>query len=132
MIAQAAFRRTQGEMVLHPVTGEHLGVAIVTMNRQRHGQGAFGILDPVAFRVGDLKVIGDQIELLAGHLKSRVVVNVHRASLKEDEGIVNKEWGPAPGTGIEWSFDFDRWFSNDGGNSTQSHRFALCRFLPQF
>ena len=79
MIAQAALGRAEREVMLHAVAGEHLRRAVVAMNRQGHGHGALGIFEPVALGVRDLQVVGHQVELLAGHAESRMVVDFHGA-----------------------------------------------------
>jgi len=50
------------------------------MNRESNGHGALGKFDAAAFGFGDLEVIGHEIELLAGHFESRMVVNFHGGS----------------------------------------------------
>ena len=77
MITQSAFRRTEREMMLHAIAGENFGRAVVHVNRQRDGHGAFRKLKPLAFVGGDLKMVGDDVKLSARHLKRRMRVDFH-------------------------------------------------------
>ncbi len=74
---QSSFGRPEREMMLHSVAWENLRGAVVTPNRDGDDHGAFGILQAVALRYGNLEEIGHLIELLAGHPKSRMIVDVH-------------------------------------------------------
>ena len=75
--AQAALGRAEGEVMLHAVAGEDLRRAVVAMNRQRDRQGALGVFDPVALGCGHLQMVGHQVELLAGHPESGMIVDFH-------------------------------------------------------
>ena len=81
MKAYAALRRSEREMVLHAVALEHLRAAVIAMDRNRHCERALRNLEPIAIVGGDLEIVGHQIELLAGHAKRGVVVNVHGQSV---------------------------------------------------
>ena len=70
-------------MMLHPMAREHPCRSIITMNRQRHSHGALRILDPGAIVLRDLQIIRNQIELLAGHVKRRMIVNLHARTIAE-------------------------------------------------
>jgi hypothetical protein len=68
-------------MMLDAMAGENADAAIIHVNGQGDGHGAFGKLQAAAFIVWHLQPIGDQIELPARHAKRRVIVNFHAASL---------------------------------------------------
>ncbi len=61
--------------MLHPVSLESLGAAVVHMHRESHGHRALGVHQPVAIVFVDVQVIGDDLELVAGHCEDFVVVN---------------------------------------------------------
>ena len=82
MITQAAFGRAERQMMLHAVAGENASGAIVAMNGQRDGHGTLGIFEAVAFGIGNFEMVGDRVELLAGHAESRAVVNIHSCRRK--------------------------------------------------
>ncbi len=86
MIAQPALGRPQCQMVLHPVTGEHLDRSVIAMDGQSHRHGSFRELDAVPLVRGYLQIVGHQIELLASHLKRRMVVYLHRLSISKKIG----------------------------------------------
>jgi hypothetical protein len=67
--------------MLHAMAGKNLGRAVIHVDGQGDGHGAFGELEAGAFVLGNLPVFGHQIELLASHAKGRVIVNVHAGSL---------------------------------------------------
>ena len=77
MITQAAFGRAERQMMLHAIAGENFHVAIIAMNRQRHGHGAFWKFQSIPFIRHNSKVIGDEIELPASHVERRMLVNLH-------------------------------------------------------
>src|SRR5687767_14915841 len=70
-------------MVLHSVAREYTGRTVIAVNRQRHRYRTLRVFQPPAIIFGDLKIIGDQIELLAGHVKSRMIVNLHARTIAE-------------------------------------------------
>ncbi len=67
--ARAALGGAERQMMLHPVAGEDLGPAVVHVNRARDDDGAFRIEEPVAFLLGDAQMVGDDMELIAGHFE---------------------------------------------------------------
>ena len=69
--ARAALGRPEREVVLHPVALEHRGAAVVAVDRAGDGDGALRIEQAVAFVGTDLQVVGDAIELRAGHVEHR-------------------------------------------------------------
>ena len=73
--ARAALGRPHGEMVLDAVAGKNAHAAVVAVDGQRDHDRAFGQQEPVAVVGGNIEVIGDQAELLAGHVESRVRVD---------------------------------------------------------
>ena len=75
---RAAFGRAERQVMLHAVTLESLGAAVVHVHRQRDGHGALRIHEPIAIVLIDVQVIGDDLELVAGHLEDFVVVNAHK------------------------------------------------------
>ena len=79
---QAALGRPERQVMLHPVAVEHARAAVVHVDRNRDGHRALGILHPVAIALRHLQVVGDLIELLAGHPPDRVVVNVHAGTIR--------------------------------------------------
>src|SRR5690348_366028 len=79
MKTQTTFRRPKREMMLHTITGKNLHRTVVTMNRQRHNHRAFRKFQPLAVSLQNLQTVGDEIELLAGHVESRVIVDFHEA-----------------------------------------------------
>ena len=60
--------------MLHAITLESLGAAVVHVHRERDGDGALRVHQPIAIVLIDLQVIGDDLELVAGHLENFVVV----------------------------------------------------------
>jgi len=67
-------------MMLDPVTLEGPGAAIIHMHGQSDGNGALRIHQAIAIIRVDVEVIGDDLELIAGHFKNVVVVDVHEES----------------------------------------------------
>jgi hypothetical protein len=67
--------------MLYAVTCEDLCRAIFPVNRKRYRHGPFWELDPAALRVRHLQMVGDQVKLLAGHAKSRRIVDLHRRTI---------------------------------------------------
>src|SRR5437667_10735912 len=66
-------------MMLDAVTLKRSRAAIVTVHRQSDIDRALRIHQPVAIVVIDAQIIGDDLKLVAGHLKNFVVVNRHEA-----------------------------------------------------
>src|SRR5947208_13564325 len=64
-------------MMLNAITLKRSGAAIVHVNWQRDRDCALGIHQPLAIVFVDTEVIGDDLELVAGHFKNFVVVNRH-------------------------------------------------------
>jgi hypothetical protein len=67
--------------MLHAVAREHPGGAVIHVDGQRDGHGAFGELKAGAFVLRNLPVFGHQVELLTRHAKSRVIVDLHGGTL---------------------------------------------------
>ena len=81
-------------MMLHAVPLKNPGAAIIHMDGQRHGHGTLRKHQSVAFVFIDVQVIGDDLELITGHSKNVVVVNVHQE---------NEAWNaPATDSGGIW------------------------------
>ncbi len=78
---RAAFCRPEREMMLHAITLKRARAAVVHVNRQRHRDGALRIHKALAIVLIDTQIIGDDLELIAGHLEHFVVVNVHWAKV---------------------------------------------------
>jgi hypothetical protein len=53
------------------------------MHRKRHGHGALREHEPIAIVHVDLQIIGNDLELVAGHLEDFVVVNAHKKEKPE-------------------------------------------------
>ena len=62
-------------MVLHPVARENGRRAVVPVDGQCHRHRPLGQQQAVAVVAVDVEVIGDQAELFAGHVESRVRVD---------------------------------------------------------
>ena len=69
-------------MMLNAITLESLRAAIVHVHRQRYGHGALRIHEPLAIVFVDAQIIGDDLELVAGHFEHVIVVNMHRAKIE--------------------------------------------------
>jgi hypothetical protein len=52
--------------------------SIVHVHRKRDRDRAFGIHEPIAIVAIDVQVIGNDRELIAGHLEDIVVINIHK------------------------------------------------------
>ena len=50
--------------------------AVIHVDRQRDGDGALRIHEPIAIVVIDVQIIGDDLELVASHLKYFVVIDM--------------------------------------------------------
>ena len=72
------FGRAQRQVMLDAITLESLGAAVVHVHRQGDGHGALRKHEPIAIVRIDLQVIGDDLELVAGHLEDFVVVDAHK------------------------------------------------------
>src|SRR5688572_28543216 len=88
MVTNAALCRPEREMMLNPVALEDFGAAIVPMNGDGDGDRTLGIFQAVAVIRRDLQVIGHQVELLAGHAKRGMVINVHGRDASEKSSRV--------------------------------------------
>ena len=64
-------------MMLNAITLKSSRAAVIHVDRQGHGDGALGIRRPFAIVLIDVQVIGDDLKLIAGHLKHVVVVDSH-------------------------------------------------------
>ena len=67
-------------MMLHPITLESLCRAVVHMDWKCDGDGALRIHEAIAIVRVDVQIIGDDRELIAGHLKYVVVINIHKSA----------------------------------------------------
>ena len=67
-------------MMLHPIPLESLCRAVVHMDWKCDGDGALRIHEPIAIVVIDVQIIGNDRELIAGHLEYVVVINIHRSA----------------------------------------------------
>ena len=65
-------------MMLHPITLESLCRAVIHMDWKGDGDGALRIHEPIAIVVIDVQIIGNDRELIAGHLEDIVVINIHK------------------------------------------------------
>ncbi len=63
--------------MLHAVAREDLDLAIIAAHRHGDGEGALGIFQPVTFVRRDVQPVRHEVELLAGHVEGRVVIDVH-------------------------------------------------------
>jgi hypothetical protein len=64
-------------MVLHPEAAENFHPPIVQADGHGYGQGALGVFQAVAVVEVDFQEIGHAVKLGAGHVESRVAVDVH-------------------------------------------------------
>jgi hypothetical protein len=81
MITKAPFGRSKGKMMLYAVAAEDFDLAIVASNWECHAHGTFGIFDSVPFVFRNIEPVGDQLKLLAGHIKCRMRINFHAEKL---------------------------------------------------
>ena len=65
-------------MMLHAITLKSLRGAVVHVHRKRHRDGALRIHQPIAIVAIDVQIIGNDRELIAGHLEYVVVINIHK------------------------------------------------------
>jgi hypothetical protein len=82
-------------MMLHAIAGENFGGTIVHVDRQGNDDRAFGKLEPRAFVFGDVKMVGHDVKLPAGHLKRRMRVDFHSRTSQADLWNQHKpQWQP--------------------------------------
>ena len=62
---------------------EHPRGSIITMDRQRNRDRSLWIFDPRSIVLRNLEIIGHDIELLAGHVEGRMIVNLHGRTIAE-------------------------------------------------
>jgi hypothetical protein len=62
-------------MMLDAITLEGSCAAVIHVHRQGHRYGALGICRPFTIALVDIQVIGDDLELVAGHFEDFVVVD---------------------------------------------------------
>src|SRR2546423_14088909 len=76
--------------MLNAITLKCFRAAIVHVHRQRDADGTLGIHQPFAIVLVDAEIIGNDLELVAGHCENLVVVNRHevRAELRVSAGKV--------------------------------------------
>jgi hypothetical protein len=86
--------------MLDAVALEGLRAAVIHVHRQRHRHGALWEHEPIAIVRIDLQIIGDDLELVAGHLEDFVVVNAHKKEKPE---------GRMPRREIQVLFALGRW-----------------------
>src|SRR5260370_25993949 len=65
--------------MLNAITLKSSRAAVVQMQRTRDGDGTLGIHQPLAIVLVDGEIIGNDVELVAGHFENFVVVNRHEA-----------------------------------------------------
>jgi hypothetical protein len=82
---------------LHTITLESLGAPIVHVHRESDGDRAFRVHESVAIVAIDVQVVGDDLELIAGHLKYVVVINIHKRA--SDFGIPGRQMQKVFGRG---------------------------------
>ena len=70
-------------MMLHAVAREDFDDAIIALDRQRDNHRSLRVLQSRAVGFGNLQMIGDQIELPAGHAEGGMLVNVHARKISE-------------------------------------------------
>ena len=76
--ARAALGRPQRQVVLDAKALEDLGRTVVAMHRAGDRERALRVEDPVAVAVGHVEMVGDAVELPAGHVEDRVAEERHR------------------------------------------------------
>jgi hypothetical protein len=64
--------------MLHAIPLKSLCASVVHVHRERDGDCALRIHEPIAIVPIDVQVIGDDRELVAGHLKYVIVINIHK------------------------------------------------------
>ena len=70
-----------------------LATLVIEPHWQRHGQRAFGIFQAGAVLVGNGQMVGDEIELPAGHPEDRAVVDFHAAKVSRKlSGMEGRKW----------------------------------------
>jgi hypothetical protein len=65
-------------VVLDAVSLEGLRAAVIHVHRERYGHGTLRQHEPIAIVRIDLQIIGNDLELVAGHLEDFVVVDAHK------------------------------------------------------
>src|SRR5437660_11066477 len=65
--------------ILNAITLKSSRAAVVHMHRKRDGDGTLGIHQSLAIVLVDAEIIGNDLELVAGHFENFVVVNSHEA-----------------------------------------------------
>src|SRR4051812_16410359 len=68
-IPRPALGWAKSEIMLDAVALKDLRLAVVAMDRHRHGDGTLGIKDAGPVVLGNLEMVGDVDELFARHLK---------------------------------------------------------------
>src|SRR3954462_13085864 len=71
--------------MLDAIALESLGAAVIHVHRKGDGHGALREHEPIAIVIIDLKVIGNDLELVARHLENFVVVNAHKPRSRKVE-----------------------------------------------
>src|SRR6266481_2685014 len=66
--------------MLNAITLKSSRAAVVHMHRKRNGDGTLGIHQALAIVFVDAEIIGNDLELVAGHFKNFVVVNRHETN----------------------------------------------------
>jgi hypothetical protein len=64
--------------MLHAIPLKSLRASIVHVHRERDGDCALRVHEPIAIVAVDVQVIGNDRELIASHLEYVVVINVHK------------------------------------------------------
>ena len=81
MKSDAAFGGAQGQVMLHPISAEDFDFSVVAPDGHGERKRTFGVLNPVTFGLRELQIICDLVELLTGHLKYWMIINLHRENL---------------------------------------------------
>ena len=79
-IARAALGGAECQVVLHAVAVEDPGAAVLHVDRAGDGDGTLGKQQAVPLVERDFQVVGDHLELLAGHVEYRPGIDGHRLS----------------------------------------------------
>jgi hypothetical protein len=79
VIADAALRRAERDVVLHAVAGEDFDLAVVHLNRTRHGDLSLGVREDLPDAGLEVEDAGGAIELLEHRREDRTVGSRHGA-----------------------------------------------------
>ena len=95
MVAQPAFHRAAGQVVLHAVAEVNVGRTVVVADRHGDGDQALGPLAALAEGIVEAEEIRHAIELGGCHGKDRVSQELvaHGSFLSEDRGMPTNRFG---------------------------------------